>query len=160
MRAEGFRVEAVDFRRNYDLVHHARAYRELVRLFRRESFDLVHVHSPIAALIGRLAAARAGVPRKVYTAHGFYFHEHQQWWLRSAFIGLEWIGGRFTDVLFTQAAEDAETARRFRLCRGRMIEAIGNGCRSEPFPTGRVQVTQDVRPCVRKWEQHPRTSSC
>ena len=127
VRAEGFRVEAVDFRRNYDLFAHARAYRELVTLFRRESFDLVHVHSPIAALIGRLAAARAGVPRRVYTAHGFYFHEHQPWWLHSAFIGLEWIGGRFTDVLFTQSAEDAETARRFRLCRSGMIEAIGNG---------------------------------
>ena len=127
VRAEGFRVVAIDFRRNYDVVHHARAYSDLVKLFRRERFDLVHVHSPIAALIGRFAAARAGVPRKVYTAHGFYFHEHQPWWLRSAFVGLEWIGGRFTDVLFTQSAEDAETARHAGLCRGGVIEAIGNG---------------------------------
>ncbi len=127
VRAEGFRVEAIDFRRNYDVLHHATAYGQLVRLFRRERFDLVHVHSPIAALIGRLAAARAGVPRKVYTAHGFYFHEHQSWWLRSTFVGLEWIGGRFTDVLFTQSAEDAETARRAGLCRGGVIEPIGNG---------------------------------
>jgi glycosyltransferase involved in cell wall biosynthesis len=127
VRTEGFRVEAVEFRRNYDLLHHARAYRALVRLFRRESFDLVHVHSPIAALIGRLAATCTGVPRKVYTAHGFYFHEHQPWWMRSAFIGLEWLGGRFTDVLFTQSAEDAKTARRFHLCRSGVIEAIGNG---------------------------------
>ena len=133
VRAEGFRVESIDFRRNYDLVAHARAYRELVKLFRRESFDLVHVHSPIAALIGRLAAARAGVPRKVYTAHGFYFHEHQPWWLRFAFIGLEWLGGRFTDVLFTQSAEDAETARRFHLCRGGVVEAIGNGVDPKRF---------------------------
>jgi glycosyltransferase involved in cell wall biosynthesis len=133
VRAEGFRVEAVDFRRSYDLVHHARAYRDLVTLFRRERFDLVHVHSPVAALIGRLAAARIGVPRKIYTAHGFYFHEHQPWWQRSAFIGMEWIGGQFTDVLFTQSAEDAETARRFHLCRGGVIEAIGNGVDSGRF---------------------------
>lgn len=127
VRAEGFRVEAVGFKRNYDILHHVGVYGELVRLFRRERFDVVHVHSPIAALIGRLAAARAGVPKKVYTAHGFYFHEHQPWGLRHAFIGLEWIGGRFTDVLFTQSAEDAETARDLSLCRGGVIEAIGNG---------------------------------
>lgn len=127
VRAEGFRVEAVGFRRNYDVLHHVRVYGELVRLFRRERFDMVHVHSPIAALIGRLAAARAGVPKKVYTAHGFYFHEHQPWGLRHAFIGLEWIGGRFTDVLFTQSAEDAQAARDLGLCRGGVIEAIGNG---------------------------------
>ena len=127
VRAEGFRVEAVGFKRNYDILHHVGVYGELVRLFRRERFDMVHVHSPIAALIGRLAAARAGIPKKVYTAHGFYFHERQPWGLRHAFIGLEWIGGRFTDMLFTQSAEDARTARDLRLCRGGVIEAIGNG---------------------------------
>jgi glycosyltransferase involved in cell wall biosynthesis len=47
---------------------------------------------------------------------------------RAAFAGLEWLGGRFTDVLFTQAEEDAATARRLGLCRrGGLIAAIGNG---------------------------------
>jgi glycosyltransferase involved in cell wall biosynthesis len=143
VRAEGFRVEAVGFKRNYDVLHHVRVYGELVQLFKRERFDLVHVHSPIAALIGRLAAARAGVPRKVYTAHGFYFHEHQPWGLRHAFIGLEWIGGRFTDVLFTQSAEDAATARNLRLCRGDVIEAIGNGVDPDRFR--KVEATDAAR---------------
>jgi len=143
VRAEGFRVEAVGFKRNYDVLHHVRVYSELVQLFKRERFDLVHVHSPIAALIGRLAAARAGVPRKVYTAHGFYFHEHQPWGLRHAFIGLEWIGGRFTDVLFTQSAEDAATARNLRLCRGDVIEAIGNGVDPDRFR--KVEATDAAR---------------
>src|ERR1022692_51555 len=32
-------------------------------------------HSPVAAAVGRLAAWLAGVPIKMYTAHGFYFHD-------------------------------------------------------------------------------------
>ena len=32
-----------------------------------------------------------------------------------------------TDTLFTQAEEDAETARRLGLCRGEIVQAIGNG---------------------------------
>lgn len=147
VRDEGFRVEPLAFARNYDLPHHARCYRELVRLFRRERFDIVHVHSPIAALIGRLAAARAGVPTIVYTAHGFYFHERQPWWLRGVFVALEWIGGRFTDVLFTQSSEDAEAARRLRLCRGGAVEAIGNGVDSRRFhpPDGGDAERETVR---------------
>ncbi|HTY70224.1 MAG TPA: glycosyltransferase family 4 protein [Alphaproteobacteria bacterium] len=138
VRGEGFRVEPMPFVRGYDPRDHVRAFRRTVELFRRERFDLVHVHTPIASLIGRFAAARAGVPKVVYTAHGFYFHEHMPWPKRSAFMALEWIGGRFTDTLFTQAEEDAATARRYALCRTGDVLAIGNG--SDParfFPAGR-----------------------
>jgi glycosyltransferase involved in cell wall biosynthesis len=128
VRAEGFRVETLPFARRLDPRAHMRAYRAASALFAREGFDLVHVHTPIAALIGRLAAARRGVKRIVYTAHGFYFHERMALPARAAFAGLEWLGGRFTDVLFTQAEEDAATARRLGLCRrGGLIAAIGNG---------------------------------
>ncbi len=127
VRAAGVRVETVPLSRGLDVRSHARAYRRLVALFRAERFDMVHVHTPIAALLGRLAAWRAGVPRIVYTAHGFYFHERMPWLGRAAFIALEWLGGRVTDVLFTQSAEDAAAARRFGLCRGGVVEAIGNG---------------------------------
>ena len=34
-------------------------------------FDIVHVHTPIAGLIGRIAAYFARVPLVIYTAHGF-----------------------------------------------------------------------------------------
>ena len=127
VREAGFRVETVAFERSMNPLAHARAFREASALFARERFDMVHVHTPIAALVGRLAAARRRVPRIVYTAHGFYFHERMPAPLRAAFAGLEWIGGRFTDTLFTQAEEDAGTARRLGLCRGGAIAAIGNG---------------------------------
>ncbi|MBV8535820.1 MAG: glycosyltransferase family 4 protein [Alphaproteobacteria bacterium] len=137
VRDEGFRVETMPFVRGYDTRDHIRAFHRTVELFRRERFDLVHVHTPIASLIGRFAAARAAIPRVVYTAHGFYFHEHMPRMKRMLFMGLEWVGGRFTDTLFTQAEEDAYTARSYGLCRTGDILAIGNG--SDParfFPAG------------------------
>jgi glycosyltransferase involved in cell wall biosynthesis len=127
VRKAGIRVETVPIARSFNLAAHFRAYCALVALFRRERFDLVHVHTPVASLIGRLAAWRCGVPRIVYTAHGFYFHERMVWPKRLAFMALEWLAGRVTDVMFTQAEEDAATARRAGLIRGRTIQAIGNG---------------------------------
>jgi glycosyltransferase involved in cell wall biosynthesis len=126
VRAEGFRVETVPFVRGFNPVAHLRAAAALVPIFRRERFDLVHTHTPIAGLIGRIAAKIAGVPRIAYTAHGFYFHERMSPAARAFFVALEWIGGRMTDILLTQAQEDAATARRLKLCAG-TIAAIGNG---------------------------------
>lgn len=127
IRVAGIRVETVGFSRDLVSTDHIAAYKQLVELFRAERFDMVHVHTPVAAFIGRLAAWRVGVPHVVYTAHGFYFHERMAALKRWAFMALEWFAGRATHVLFTQAEEDAATARRLGLCKGGIIEAIGNG---------------------------------
>jgi len=127
VRDEGFRVEPVSISRSFNIIRHAGSYRRLKRLMREERFDLVHVHTPVAALVGRAAAWRAGVPHIAYTAHGFYFHERMPALKRKVFQRLEWLAGRVTDTLFTQAEEDAETARRLKLSRGPIIQAIGNG---------------------------------
>ncbi len=145
IRAEGFRVEPVPFSRSFDVAAHACAHARLVALFRRERFDLLHVHTPIAALIGRCAGSRARIPTIVYTAHGFYFHERMPAIKKLPFIALEWLGGRRTDLLLTQSAEDAALARRLGLCRTGRIEAIGNGAdpgRFHPLAAGDEERTR------------------
>lgn len=53
------------------------ARRELESLFRRTKPDIVHTHSGKAGVLGRLAAARAGVPTIVHTIHGPSFGPFQ-----------------------------------------------------------------------------------
>jgi hypothetical protein len=65
VEAAGIRCRPVAIERSMNPLSQARAARELTRLFRAETFDLVHVHTPVASLVGRWAAWRAGVPRIV-----------------------------------------------------------------------------------------------
>jgi glycosyltransferase involved in cell wall biosynthesis len=51
----------------------ALALLELVRLCRRLRPDIVHAHSSKAGALGRLAAAFAGVPIRIFTVHGWSF---------------------------------------------------------------------------------------
>src|SRR5690606_17271980 len=86
-----------------------------------------HLHTPVAALLGRPAARRSGVPLVLYTAHGFYFHERMPSLERALHVRLERFAQRFADYLFTQSREDAETAIAERIAPPGRVLAIGNG---------------------------------
>lgn len=125
--AQGYRVLPVQIDRRISLASNLRSLWQLYRLMRRERFDIVHVHTPVAAVLGRLAARLAGVPLIIYTAHGFYFHEHMRPAVRRAVVWVEKLLGSFTDMLLAQSQEDAATAVEERICPPCRVRWIGNG---------------------------------
>ncbi|MDN5859294.1 MAG: glycosyltransferase family 4 protein [Pseudonocardia sp.] len=85
----------------------------LARYLHREGFDVVHVHGPMAAIQGRLAARLARIPVVISHAHGFYFHDDMSSGARRVHIGAERVLGRyFTDYYITVNREDRRTAIR------------------------------------------------
>ena len=92
----------------------------LRRIVSREAYDLVHVHTPIAAFVTRFALRdmRArGEFRLIYTAHGFHFHKGAPALQNAAFLAMEKLAGRWTDYLVVINHEDEAAARRYRSSR-------------------------------------------
>ena len=145
LRARGYKIDTIYIERSLRLISHIRSVWQLYHYFKREEFDIVHVHSPIAALVGRIAAWFAGVPVIIYTAHGFYFHEGMPWIKRELFICLEKLGGLFTDLLFTQSKEDAEIAAARKLVKFGQIISIGNGVDPNRFDPKEIGDGQRMR---------------
>ncbi len=142
LRSEGFQVHPLPIVRSYNLASHLRSMVSLIRLFRRERFDVVHAHTPVAGLIGRVAARIAAVPRVVYTAHGFYFHEAMNRYERRFFIWLERFGGRLSDIVFVQSEEDWREAQREGVASPKRLIYIGNGV--DPTLFGRERYTRET----------------
>jgi glycosyltransferase involved in cell wall biosynthesis len=139
LRAAGYQIETVSIARSMNPILAAQTLIALVRLFRHRRFDALHAHTPVAALLGRIAARIAGIPLVVYTAHGFYFHDEMPSMKRRLFVMLERFGGRFTDLLFSQSAEDAEDAVQEGIALRENVLAIGNGvdvARFDPVKVG------------------------
>ena len=81
-----------------------------------QGYDLVHVHTPIAAFLTRFALRKLRPKVKVvYTAHGFHFGHSDESPYVSPFIYVEKLAASWTDGLFVSNREDFDTAREYRL---------------------------------------------
>jgi glycosyltransferase involved in cell wall biosynthesis len=149
-RAKGWRVEALAngisgsdecreaFNRTIDIDWSRNPYeaRNLLRipgLVRRiveeGEYDIVHVHTPVAAFITRLALRnRREMPRVIYTAHGFHFYQGGSLVQNTMYRTLEKVAGRWTDYLVVMNEEDLQAAKRYRIVppeRVRFMPGIG-----------------------------------
>jgi lipopolysaccharide/colanic/teichoic acid biosynthesis glycosyltransferase/glycosyltransferase involved in cell wall biosynthesis len=127
LREQGYHIHTIGIQRRINPVSNFKSLWRLYRLMKRERFHVVHVHTPVAAVLGRLAAWAARVPVVIYTAHGFYFHDGTASWARKSIIAIEKVLAGITDLVFTQSGEDAVTAVKEKICTTEKLLNIGNG---------------------------------
>jgi glycosyltransferase involved in cell wall biosynthesis len=100
-REVGFRIiEIPELRRSiYPLMDWV-SYRRIVETLRELRADIVHTHSSKAGIIGRYAAAKAGLPA-VHTIHGASFHRGQSALAFNVYRRLERWAARRTDAFIS-----------------------------------------------------------
>jgi len=145
MLDEGYHIHTISISRSMHPIKHIRSIWKLYRYFRKEKFDVVHVHTPIAALVGRVAAFMARVPFVVYTAHGFYFHDGMPKKKQRFHIFLEKFAGKITDLMFTQSEQDAQSAIEKNIMPKERVFAIGNGVDIDKFNPSTISNKRELR---------------
>lgn len=96
----------------------AKAPNTIRNVVKREGYDLVHVHTPVAAFVTRYALRglrNSGKPVVIYTAHGFHFYEGGPPVRNAAFLSLEKLAGRWMDYLVVINRDDESAAKRYAL---------------------------------------------
>lgn len=123
--------------------------RLLQELVDREKYDLVHVHTPVAAFITRYALRGLDSsvrPKVIYTAHGFHFYQGGPLFQNSIFLGLEKIAGNWTDYLVVINREDENMARRYGIVKkDRLIYIPGIGVDTKRYRPEAVPETEVMR---------------
>lgn len=87
--------------------------RDIRKLMAENDYDIVHVHTPIAAFITRFALRKArssGKVKIVYTAHGFHFYQGDSFREKFIFKTAEKIAVDWTDHLIVINDEDYRAA--------------------------------------------------
>lgn len=132
----------IPFERNPLKPGNLKAYTELKTVIDKGSYDIIHCHTPVGAMLTRLAAkqARKNGTKVFYTAHGFHFYKGApaiNWFL---YYPVEKWLSRYTDVLITINKEDYERAKTFKA--GRVCYVPGVGIDLKKFNAGYVDKEQ------------------
>lgn len=138
LRQQGYTVHPVQIDRRIEPISNLNSVYHLVRLMRQHRYDVVHVHTPIAAVLGRVAAKLAGVPRIIYTAHGFPFHEQSSPTHYHIYFTIEKACAVLTDLILTQSHEDFINAQKYKLCSPDKVRHLNNGIDIEYFSRDRL----------------------
>ncbi|MGM0411496.1 MAG: glycosyltransferase family 4 protein [Bacillota bacterium] len=91
--------------RNISPFNEVKAFYNIYKVIKNNSYDLVHTHIAKAGVLGRLAAKIAGVPTIVHGIHGITFPETINPIKRYFFKNIEKFCGLFTDK-FIPVGED------------------------------------------------------
>lgn len=98
----------------YDL----RVVRQLVRLLRQEDIDILHIHSPYPAILGRLAGRLARVKAIIYTEHNIVERYHP----------LTMLGNVLTyplnDDIIAISSAVSRSIRRWKTARSKALHTI------------------------------------
>lgn len=87
-----------------------KAYEKLKQLLQENKYDLVHVHTPVAAFLGRYLSSKTKQKAVLYTAHGFHFYKGAPFLNWLLFYPIEKIAAKWTDGLVTINKEDYQSA--------------------------------------------------
>jgi glycosyltransferase involved in cell wall biosynthesis len=110
-----------------------RAIVELYAHIRQEKYDIVHTHSSVAGVVGRLAAVLARVPVIVHHVHGWGLQEDMSKTLRTLYLGLERFCARFTNRLIAVSRPTLQKGLTYRIGREDKFALIYNGIPLENF---------------------------
>lgn len=119
----------IDFSRKPLSPDNLKAYGQLKRVIENGNYDIVHCHTPNAAVITRLVCRkfRRKTGLKVfYTAHGFHFYKGAPKLNWLVFYPVEKFCSRFTDKLITINQEDYQLAKsKFHAGEVHYIPGVG-----------------------------------
>lgn len=132
----------IPFERNPLKPGNLKAYKELKHIIDEGEYDIIHCHTPVGAMLTRLAAkqARKKGTKVFYTAHGFHFYKGApaiNWIL---YYPVEKWLSQYTDVLITINKEDYERAKTFKA--GKVCYVPGVGIDLKKFNAGYVNKEQ------------------
>lgn len=123
---KGVKLHNIPFSRNPLGINNIKAFKKLLEIQKVNNYDIVHVHTPIASIYGRLLKLKFKKLKTIYTAHGYHFFKNgpKLGWI--LYYPIEKIMAKLTDVTININKEDYEiTLEKLKPKKCYLLKGVG-----------------------------------
>lgn len=123
---ERVKVFNISFNRNPLHKGNIKAFKDLLKIQEQYNYDIIHVHTPIASIYGRLLKLKFKNLKTIYTAHGYHFLKGGAKFGWLIYYPIEKIMAKLTDVTININSEDYEiTKKRLKPKNCYLVDGVG-----------------------------------
>ena len=122
---KGCNIFDIPFSRNPLDIKNVKAFKTLVKLQEENQYDIVHVHTPVAGVYGRLLKLKFPNLKTIYTVHGFHFYKGAPFINWIIYYPIEKFMAKLTDTMITINSEDYNESKSFKTKDIRQINGVG-----------------------------------
>lgn len=137
------------FTRNIFLINEVFSFWAVFQLIKKERPHILHVNSSKAGGIGAFCGRILGVPKIIYTAHGWPFNENRSYLSKKIIYILSWLTCALSHHIITISQENYNQGRKFWGQKNK-IKLIYNGLKPIEFLT-----KEDARNHLNQTLTHP-----
>ncbi len=131
---ENSSIRTVALNRSPFKISNLKGYLQLIKIAKKDHYDIVVTNEPVMGLLTRLAFANKKEANVTYIAHGFHFYKGGSKLNNLIYKAIEGFAAHFTDSLVTINKEDFESAKEFKLKKNGTIRYIpGIGVNTSKF---------------------------
>ena len=127
LRAAGVETcEIPSLGRDVAVLSDIKSFSEILRYIRATRPDVIHLNSSKAAALGALAARLSGVPKIIFTVHGWPFGEKRNIFSKILIWKISWLTALLSHMVICVSDYDLKTAQRMPLISHKAVR-IYNG---------------------------------
>lgn len=127
LQKSGVRTRSISaMKRDVGVLDEVRTITSLIRILCDERPDVLHLNSSKAGVLGAVIGRICGVPRIIFTAHGWAFNEDRPWWQKRIITVLHWVTLACAHVTIAVSETTKRQAPDFLKTRKRIV-VIHNG---------------------------------
>jgi glycosyltransferase involved in cell wall biosynthesis len=147
LRAQGLNIITTPILRKISPWQDVKTVLALKKIFLDEQIDIVHTHTPKAALLAQIAAKLAKTPIRINTLHGLYYLAKSSRLARWIYKKFEISACKMSTFVLSQSQEDVDMILEEKLLPPEKIRWLGNGIDIDKFSLARfpTETRSEVR---------------